>query len=482
VRSHLKWRSETEGRDRAESERAKELLARPDIKKLITEECASGDLSKAAELGAMLADIGGDPDEVVSKVTSRLALRTSSAFEEWFDKLPDIDSQCLAISVAVFNGEAYETVATLAVQLHRRSQTPEGSRFAPIPVTRKKRLEQLHCMLVPAPVNTRHGGAPPGLIVRFQDPGVPAQVLGYAWDELDGMRSQLVKWLRGCVRSESPTVRVRAAVAVGVLAARSFDTIRAEIITQWATDKSSVLRDAAAVALDTAVREEPRLAKAIQNLVNSWQRADLSALRATAARSWRTRLSVQGSAARMLSELALTDDLDVLEAICVTVAEFFASNEDERIKEILSLLTAWLRSRNRQHVLVGELSFLYAAADLIERRPVIGSEGGATVWPALLAFSARDPMQQHDVALLWGQVLGSSETYEAAQSVLFEWAYTVEPVPAGQRALGRLMFAAATSVRLTRIIRYQANVWASAREGRTAPEASAAVLAHLAER
>jgi hypothetical protein len=345
--------------------------------------------------------------------------------------------------------------------------------------TRRRRLEQVHARLLPAPVTTRHGGAAPGLIVRFMDPGVPVRVLEHVWDELDDVRGELTQWLRGCARHELPTIRVRAAVAVGMIAARSFEVMRASVISPWAAAKDSHLRDAAAVALNSAAQEEPRLAPAIRSLVLAWASEDQQpALRAGAARAWRVLLDDDDSATDLLDSLADSDSADVAESICQSMAEYLTLDKESQQRHAIALLHSWTQSRDPQRRLVGEMAFLYAAADLVENRPG-DAPGEEDVWPALLAIAARDPMQQEELASLWQAALCSSDVYEAAQTILAEWAYMAEPISRARRALGRLLAAASKTGRSARIIRYQAAQWTGTGKAKGAPETSRVVTRYL---
>src|ERR1039457_6072613 len=188
--------------------------------------------------------------------------------------------------------------------------------------SRSGRLDGLHPTLQPSRVAPRHGGAPPGLVVRYKDAGIPARVVNYAWDELDGIRAELMAWLRHCAVHELATVRVRAAVAVGVLATRSFDMLRADVLYSWASQRNQWLHDAAAIALDTAAEEDPGLLAAVRNLVTAWaSEGEQPSLRASSARAWRTLLDEDGTAARHLHLLAATDDVGIIEVICASAAE-----------------------------------------------------------------------------------------------------------------------------------------------------------------
>ena len=233
------------------------------------------------------------------------------------------------------------------------------------------------------------------------------------------------------------------------------------------------------MALNNAAQEEPKLAPAVRNLVLAWSAEDeRPSLRAGAARAWRALLDDDGSAANLLDSLAATDNAGVIEAICLSMAEYLALDEDHRRREAIRLLHTWARSGDPDRRLVGELAFLYAAADLVEKRPS-GTTRQEEVWPALLAIAARDPMRQEELATLWQGALCSPDVYEAAHVVLAQWAHTAESVPAARRTLGRLLALAARTDRSARIIRHQAAQWARADGVGGAPETSRVVTEHL---
>jgi hypothetical protein len=254
--------------------------------------------------------------------------------------------------------------------------------------------------------------------------------------------------------------------------------MRASVILPWVAARDSDLRDAAAVALNNAAQDEPKLASAVRNLVLAWSAEDEKpSVRAGAARAWRALLDDDGSAVGLLDSLAATSNADIIEAICLSVAEYLTIDEDHRQREAIGLLHSWARSRDPDRRLVGELAFVYAAADLVERRPG-GTPQQEEVWPALLAIADRDPMRQEELATLWQEAMCSPDVYEAAHVVLAQWAHTAEPVPAARRALGRLLALAARTDRSARIIRHQAAQWART-DATGAPGTSRVVKAYL---
>src|SRR4029077_19493703 len=192
----------------------------------------------------------------------------------------------------------------------------------------------------------------------------------------------------------------------------SFDAMRASVISSWVASRDPDLRDAAAVALNSAAQEQPALAPAIRNLILAWAMEDeRPPVRAGAARAWRALLDDDGSASRLLDSLATTDNADTIEAICLSMAEYLAIDDERSNREAIGLLHSWANARDPDRRLVGELAFLYAAGDLVERRTGGTAQEGTVlegtvledmvqedmvqeeeVWPALLATAARDPL------------------------------------------------------------------------------------------
>jgi hypothetical protein len=356
-------------------------------------------------------------------------------------------------------------------------------------------------------------------VVRYRDQGVSVHVLEHVWTEYDRIRLVLPDWLRDCAVNESQTLRVRGAVAAGTLAKQSFETIRARILRPWAASDRPELRDAAAVAVRVAAMESGH-ARAAHALVRSWSFETNTRLRATAARAWRVIFELDGTEAAwsLLHDLADTDRDDIVDAVCRSLTEYMALEQGRYYRDALDLIDQWCRSGGYgpRRSTVGEIAFLYAAADLVERRGggvdaagTTGGRGGPLggaakpaargrpggphrpggpagpggrgpgVWPMLLAAADRDDIRRQEVALLWMRTVNSAQVYEAAHEVLAEWARLAEPDPAARAALGRLLAVAAADVRTQRIIRKQADTWIAAGEGRGAPLAGQEVLNHL---
>ncbi|KIF74162.1 hypothetical protein QR77_09510 [Streptomyces sp. 150FB] len=482
--AHLGWRL-----GMAEGARVQRLLARTDVSDLLRERLSGTTATLAAELGHLLAEAAGagTEDEVVRKVRDRLELRDGQSYGPWFDSLDDLARQCLAIGVAVFGGEAYESVAALSHDLQERLQVeetaenPDRPRNTPLSGSRRGRLAAIHATLVESEVGTRHGGAR-GQVVRFRDQGFASKVLELVWTEYDDIRPALPFWLLDCAVSDLPTVRVRAAVAAGTLTTHSFETIRAAILSPWAADERSELRDAAAIAVRVAAMEAGH-AKAAYDLVRGWSLEPNPRLRASAARAWRVIFEMDGTEAAwaLLHSLADSDEFDILHAIAVSMTEYMALEDGRYYRDALDLIDQWIRSGSHgpHRVLIGEVAFLWGAVDLVDRVPDGPRGAGHRTWPALLAAADRDSRRREEVAVLWTQVVNSPRVYRSAHEVLGNWALLVEKDPEGRAALARLLHVVCADRRTYQIIRKQAENWIAAGEGRGASLTGHEVLAHL---
>ncbi|MEU0112739.1 hypothetical protein ABZ137_03180 [Streptomyces bobili] len=490
VARQLGWRLGTTA-----AARARRILARPDVVRLLRERLGDGvDAGTAADLGRDLAGAAaavGD-DEIVARVRARKDLHDEQAVAHWLHDMADLAEQCLAVGIAVFGGEAYETVATLSRDLEERLQVAESPdnpvrpRGTKLTGTRTARLNAVRATLVDSEVATRHGGAR-GKVVRFQDPGTARRVLDHVWCEFDVMRDALPGWLRDSAARGLSTVGVRAAVGAGTMARHDFETVRARILRPWAADKDTELRDAAAIALGVAARESGH-ALAAYNLVMAWSADQHSPeLRATAARTWRVVFERDGDeqAWGWLHQLAGAKHVAVIEALCRSLTEYMALDGGRYRSDALDLLDQWAVTgqHDPQRRTFGELAFLYAAADLVGPPPPSPAgrpaPPGAPVWPALLTATAHDPVQRADIAALWRQTVNSALTYGMAHEVLTDWARLVDHDPRGRAALAVLLADVAGDRRTRVILRHLADGWIRGTAGHTAPRSGHRLLARL---
>ncbi|GAA3447190.1 hypothetical protein [Planomonospora venezuelensis] len=450
------------GRILGSADRAALILGDDDVGGLCREQLRNGTPSQAVQLAELVAQA---PDPIAVTVRRHLDVNAGADLEAWFAALPDLETQSLAVGIAVLGGEPYELVASASAALTRRLEPPDQPPRLPRPfgATRGARLRALNAHLVPSDTVARHGGTAPGEVVRYQDPARSQQVLLHVWNEYDEMRPELLAWLRLCARSEVPAVRIRAAVAAGLLAARAFDHVRSAIILPWARAAAPELRDVAAAALGVAA-DSPELGEAVRSLVSAWSADGSTArLQATAVRAWRVKAGPEGCAraVEFLDALGDSQEPVVIEALCESIAEMVELDGSAFASEAIALLGTWMSGRNPDRQVTARLAFLLAAADLVRELP-----GGAM--PALLGIADHDPRQARAIAGLWSAVLNSADMHQVAKDVLAEWARSVDRNLEAANALGRLMAAAATTPRTGRIIALAASGWAHAPRSRAA--------------
>ncbi|WP_066372010.1 hypothetical protein [Herbidospora mongoliensis] len=447
---------------------ARTVLSDGEVHDVCRDILASAKPRFAVHIATLIADSG------TVDLRARLGARSDFDLDDWFANLPDLDTQALAISVAVLGGEPYEQVAMASAALKRRlepdNQPPRESR--PFNKTVSSRLRGLGAHLVPSSMLTRHGGTAPGQVVRYQDGDRPQQVILHVWNEYDDIRPEFLTWLRLCARSEVGTVRIRAAVAAGLLATKAFDHIRATVILPWAKSPDPGLREAAAIALGT-VSDVPGLTNAAHRLVDAWSSGDaIAKLQATAIRAWRVKLADGDceNAVSLLDLVGSSDEPAIIEALCETIAEMLEYEDSVYSARLLTMLRTWMSGRSPEKRLNGKLAFLLSAADLVRQRP----DGG--LWPTMLAITEDDGGQAVDVAELWAQALNSSDFNREAKEVLAEWGRLAD---SSLRAVGVLASLMATcaqvriSTRTERIIALAVDRWTHA------PRSRAAILSAL---
>lgn len=446
--------------------RAAELLGRRDVAQLVADELPdTAPLQKAADLARLIADASGRPDQLVAVVRQRLTTLGDNDFTTWFDGLTDLYLKCFAISLAIFNGLPYEMVADTGLLLLKKFDVASATAVAnkavpeaadPFGDSRGTRLHKLRAHVDRAEVPTIYGKVP-AEVVWYVDTSFPARVLRHVWQEHDRARNGLITWLRDLGGHQSQTVRIRAATAVGVLTTFAYDHMRHEVLARWAASNDVYRREAAAVALvGPAEDDDAGLRKAVHNLVEEWSR-DSENLRATAARAYGTAIGLKnlGPALASLERIAVddnNDDFDVVQAVCVSLAELVAHGSTEVNGRVLNLVRKWAVSRKPLQRVVAHLAFMYTAADLLVQRP-----DGVT-WPSLLWFAYDHREHHHVIAELWARSLSSND-YDLALTVLDEWAEYVEKDATARRAFIGLMRTACAHSRVPYRLRGRAQRW-----------------------
>lgn len=459
-----------------EQEHAAELLGRIEIGKLVdahlTEDTpCSGIVSLAVALADDELAGAADPD----RVRERLSQRGSADFEAWFAQLPDAESRCHAVALAVLGGASQETVTRAARSLYQRlvprgdlvlasSANDESAVRDPFRRTQGALFSLLRARTRADTVRGPYGPSPIRA-VEYRDPAYPSAVLRHVWTQY-AIQEDLLEWLAELVDDSSYQVRVLAGSALGGLSLLSFEYLREQILGPWASSPQPTQREAVAYALRVAA-DDRDLLPCIRGMTAWWYaNADDRAAQATAARvhglSQVSRDPV--AAVDALVRLLVVDNLPLALAIGNALTDLLVDGSTELAAYVLAKLAA--AARERRTAPAAELVFLLLNVQIsIDHAPRAAAADGAAPgpgvsWPFLLSLAGARPDVRDHVIRLWQAVLESALFHREAEQVLSAWAGWAQNDTALGDAFLRLVRAVAYShPHSARVLRKLADDW-----------------------
>lgn len=218
--------------------------------------------------------------------------RGADAAERWIDEAgDDLDELALRVTLAVFNGTAFEVIERAKKELFEMLNElvpppppPDPENPPPVPphVPLMRRLEKGGAR--------ETEGRPPDWqrVVELERPEIAAEALAYVWQlhRETEWRQKLIEWLTNhAAGRHEADVRMRAAVAVGRLAVKDYRFVRDRLLNNWARKNDPQFRAAVGMALGVLVREEG-LAEEVQGLLREWAESDQRAKRWAAMRAY----------------------------------------------------------------------------------------------------------------------------------------------------------------------------------------------------
>lgn len=326
------------------------------------------------------------------------------------------------VSLAVFDGLPYPLVAELGDLLYVRLRAVEEPDRAPgYPVfgpSPADRLTLARAQEYDDETSTAWGGLTER-VVAFQNSSHWSTVLRHVWTSHPAVRGPLLAWLDTLVTDRRVFVRLRAAVASGVLAAADFGYAFDNFLNQWGSSPSPMQRQLAAWALYTAAEHDAD--SAVRRLLSNWSGRHDPARRWTVARTYALlggatapsalrdigRMAATGSAPDNALRSALEQALEVLLLGPAAVAA-------------LEQLVQW-------HEAQGPLRELAAAGFLRgARRRHYVVDDRTTTWPRLLWLADRGPAARRYVVVMWRALLADRSQREAARAELGRWVRVAE--------------------------------------------------------
>jgi hypothetical protein len=444
-----------------------DVLGWPGVAALVAAELgADCSLADAARLARLLFRARSEPGQAAARVRVQMTEFADEKVAQWFSKLGSLKAQCMAISLAVLNGQSRETIMHAAGLLEKRIlPAPDAPNALPfvnpldaasaVPpsllnatVTREKRITEHGPIFIQA--------------MSYQEPGYPGQVLRHVWRQ-DSARDAIVAWLRDLGRSRDLAIRVRAATAAGVLACDGLDFLHDQVISRWAMDRDADIRDSAAIALGPPA-EDQVLRPTIRSLVDEWADAGSDwRLRAAAARAYgRTLgLSSPSSALRALSRLAEVDDLDLMIAVGNSYCELILEGTGPLAVRVLGEVEQLAAGRVREKQVTGRLTVL-GLSGLRGAPPQMSEhEDRLRDWPTLLLLALASPRVAESAARLWQLSLPDRDVGEMLAETLDSWAAAGEESAELRSRFVDFLHWVAADERTRRVIVRRAQVWAA---------------------
>jgi hypothetical protein len=481
VASHLRLRLTKDLADR--------LIARADVQDVITRQLEDGASCKlAADLAETIAaesDTCDDEHEFdIKRIESWKSQRGTEDFDIWFADLGDTRSRSFAIALAVLNGLPYDAVAKGARKLYRGFDKPpyllmasaddiQPEQLRPFRTSRREWLHKLQARIREAEIQGPHGHSR-AEVVEYRDPGYVVKVIRRAWSDFEA-QDVLLAWLGELADDPSEQIRISAGIALGRLAAWSFDTFCSSVLESWATGQHRGRREAVAYALRVVIAD-PGLRENVTHLISAWYASSSPLAQATAARAYGVAygpLDPQ-AAFEALDRLTVVDDIRVATAIGDSIADLLADGGDDFAGHVLPRLADSVRQHGRTGAV--QLIFLILANGLVTRTQGDLEAPGPISWPLLLHLTTRLPEVRSAIVTLWRYVLNEALFHDEAEQVVTRWAATAEGDPAVREAFLRLARAITRNDERSLMIldRYCA-LWVSADNLRPLPVVSSAL-------
>lgn len=323
------------------------------------------------------------------------------------------------VAIAAFNDAPYLPVAA-AAELLAQSLTaaayPKGTPHRQIFALRRENCLTWLQGTVERRLRNERWGEQCTEQISLRNQGLPSALLDELWHEYDAVRTPVLRWLEDLAVSRNPEIRVRAAQAIGKLAADDFDYVYQEVIYEWAGSRWAGQRYAAAWALEAAVRTGDTEDR-VRWLLRYWCSTGSRYRKLTAVTTYGTSIGTDRpeEALRSLRYLARADDPEMTRIACNSVVELYLGGQSDQV------LDTWYKWQSE--------------GDGIARRFAIESfvqlayqhdDNGRPVLPPLCAEGHR---RADLMATLWRYGLNEDYSRADAWEALWQWCRDADRYP-----------------------------------------------------
>ncbi|MGH8906101.1 MAG: hypothetical protein ACRD0K_06225 [Egibacteraceae bacterium] len=349
------------------------------------------------------------------------------------------------ISLAVFDGGSYQDVLDGAGRLEALFQKieepdlPSGKQIFATATHAQLELARARRMISE---EHRSVGDMPVEIVRFVDPRYASEVLETVWRQYGSARGPILTWLKGLAAHRDVRVRVRAAMAIGMLSTHGFGCILDEVLRRWASAPNYRQRQSVASMLAIPALD-PALDRVVRALLREWSDQDSGRWRKlTAATAYGAQVGTlfPDAALRGLERIATHNDDDLVgKVVRSSVTNLFEAGYQQTTLDALLAWTAAAdgpleRSAHAVRAQNGLRCFLRIAGQALFELPAQQKH-----WPPLLAVSYGDPRQMDRLVTLWRRALRTKTVNREALDVLRGWVSSADEDPELRDVLWRLV-------------------------------------------
>lgn len=490
--SHLRWRlGDSLGELVLEREDVRGLVDR-----LLPRANSCSRVARLAELVARDYEIHGHVD--AERISKRMAQREAEEFDIWFASLDDAETRCFAVALAVLGGLAYERVSAAARSLHGRIERPQTMVVSsagegpydgagPFRTDRAERERRLAAKAERVDVRGDFGRSKTDVIAYRDAQNRPREVLRHVWSQYQ-IQQELVDWLDSLAADGALPVRIRAGLALGQIAAQSFDYICERVLAPWAAGATAVRWDAVAYALREVTYSAPELIANVRSLTKGWYgNTDSRYAQATAARVHGVCLgrfdpeSAVDALERLLAsgdeEISEDEDISVAGAIGDSLADLVFNGTPELAEYVLAALGRAVDDRRR--TASAQLAFLILAVSLNAR--MSDETTARDDWPYLLCVAQQNKELREPLAALWRRTVKESRFHVLAEAVMTAWARSAESDEELRDLFLRLLRSMARGDRrCAQILETYARRWTAPENIRPLPKVATAVRAIIA--
>lgn len=198
---------------------------------------------------------------------------------QWIEEAgDDLDELALRITLAVFNGTAFEVIERAKKELLEMLQELMPPPPPPNPENPPPVFPHVPLMRRLAKAGAKETeGQPPDWqrVIELESPQLAGEAIVYVWqlNRETKWRQKVIEWLTNHAARRSADVRTRAAVAVGRLAVKDYRFVRDKLLNNWVQRNDSKFRTAIGMALGVIIREEHLVAE-VQGLLREWAESE----------------------------------------------------------------------------------------------------------------------------------------------------------------------------------------------------------------